>query len=358
MSQTATFFPKSAETFDNPIGTNGFECVEFASPDPSRLQKLFDNLGFTPIARHTKQNILLYRQGDINFLINAEPRSFAASFMSEHGPCASAMGFRVKDAKLALQRLVDRGAEPYQDTNIPFNVPAILGIGGSLIYLIDDYEDQRLYRQDFEPLSTQSTGGVGLTYLDHVTHNVYQGSMDKWTEFYEKLFNFREIRYFDIRGQKTGLISRAMTSPCGKIRIPINEGTEDTSQIEEYLRDYNGEGIQHIAFGTDDIYRAIESLHQIGIEFLSVPDTYYELLDKRMPGHGEDTARMKKNRILIDGDMDKPEKPLLLQIFTKTLIGPIFFEIIQRKGHEGFGEGNFKALFEAMELDQMRRGVL
>ncbi len=358
MNQTATQFAPQTEVYDNPIGTDGFEFVEFAAADPSALQGIFDKLGFTPVGRHKKLNVMLYRQGDLNFLINGEPGSFAAQFTSLHGPCACAMGFRVKDAKLAFQKLIDRGAEPYTGTNLTFNAPAIYGIGGSIIYLIDDYADHKAYAQDFEPLSVQSSGDVGFTYLDHLTHNVHQGNMDKWAEFYVKLFNFREIRYFDIKGQQTGLVSRAMTSPCNKIRIPINEGTEKESQIEEYLREYNGEGIQHIAFGTDDIYKTVETLRESGIGFLEFPDTYYEMLETRMPGHGEDMTRLQKNRILIDGEMDKPGKPLLLQIFTNTVIGPIFFEIIQRKGHQGFGEGNFQALFEAMELDQVRRGVL
>lgn len=358
MTQTATYFSAPTDIFENPIGTDGFECVEFAASDPAQLQKLFDQLGFTPVARHKTQNIVLYRQGDLNFLINGEPNSFASGFTTEHGPCACAMGFRVKDAKLAYQRLIDRGAEPFTGNNATFNAPAIYGIGGSIIYLLDDYQDHKVYEQDFEPLCTQSTGGIGLTYLDHLTHNVHQGNMDIWADFYVKLFNFREIRYFDIKGEKTGLISRAMCSPCGKIRIPINEGTEEASQIEEYLREYHGEGIQHIAFGTDNIYETVEALRKTGIGFLTVPDTYYELLETRMPGHNEDMARLHKNQILMDGEMDKPGKPLLLQIFTNTVIGPIFFEIIQRKGHQGFGEGNFNALFTAMELDQVRRGVL
>lgn len=358
MTQTASYFSAQTEEFDNPIGTNGFECVEFAASDPATLQKLFDNLGFTPVARHKSKNIILYRQGDLNFLVNGDKDSFAASFMNTHGPCACAMGFRVKDAKGAFHKLIDRGAEPYMAKNTTFNAPAIYGIGGSIIYLIDNYENHQTYKADFEPLSMPANTNIGLTYLDHLTHNVHQGNMDVWAEFYVKLFNFREIRYFDIKGQKTGLISRAMSSPCGKIRIPINEGTEAESQIEEYLREYQGEGIQHIAFGTDNIYETVEALRKTGIGFLEVPKTYYELLEKRMPGHNENMPRLIKNQILLDGEMDKPGKPLLLQIFTNTVIGPIFFEIIQRKGHQGFGEGNFQALFEAMELDQVRRGIL
>lgn len=358
MTHTATYLHTPAEEYENPIGTNGFECVEFSAKDPTKLQKLFDTLGFTPVGRHKTQNIMLYRQGDLNFLVNGESESFASDFNTAHGPCACAMGFRVEDAKLAFQRLIDRGAEPYKGKKLTFDAPAIYGIGGSVIYLLDNYTDHRVYLKDFEPLATPATTGVGFTNLDHLTHNVEMGNLDKWADFYVKLFNFREIRYFDIKGQRTGLLSRAMTSPCNKIRIPINEGTEKESQIEEYLREYKGEGIQHIAFETDDIFESVETLRARGLKFLDFPDTYYELLDKRLPGHGEDTARLKKNRILVDGDMDLPGKPHLLQIFTDTVIGPIFFEIIQRKGHQGFGEGNFQALFEAMELDQVRRGVI
>lgn len=359
MSQAAEYFQTTVDQYENPIGTDGFEFVEYAAKDPTQLQYLFDQLGFTPVARHKTKNILLYRQGDINFLLNAEPNSFASTFTDVHGPCACSMGFRVKDAQQAFQLLIDRGAEPHQSEDMTLNVPAIKGIGGSIIYLIDEYsQDRDVYSHDFEPLSVQSTKGLGCRYIDHLTHNVYQGNMDIWAEFYEKLFNFREIRFFDIKGQKTGLVSRAMTSPCNKIRIPINEATDSKSQIEEYLHEYHGEGIQHIALEASNIYETVEQMRKNGIDFLTVPDTYYEMLEKRLPGHGEDMKRMFDNRILIDGEVDKPGKPLLLQIFTQTVIGPIFFEIIQRKGHQGFGEGNFQALFEAMELDQMRRGVL
>lgn len=347
--------------WDNPMGTDGFEFVEYASTEPEKLARLFENLGFTAIARHRRKNVTLYRQGDINFILNAEPDSQAHRFTETHGPCANAMAFRVKDAAGALEALVAAGAKPVASGAGPMElqIPAIEGIGGSLIYLVDRYGDRDIYDVDFRPLPgvDQHPQGLGLTYIDHLTHNVGRGRMDHWAGFYEQLFNFREIRYFDIEGKLTGLKSRAMTSPCGKIRIPINESTDEKSQIEEFLQQYKGEGIQHIALGTDDIYATVEGMRNAGVTFLSTPDTYYEKVDERLPGHNEDLSRLRRNHILIDGAPTQGQG-LLLQIFTDTVIGPIFFEIIQRKGNEGFGEGNFRALFESIEEDQIRRGVL
>ncbi|MDY0065982.1 MAG: 4-hydroxyphenylpyruvate dioxygenase [Steroidobacteraceae bacterium] len=344
----------------NPLGTDGFEFVEYTAPDPQLLRTLFERLGFPAVARHRSKNVTLHRQGDINFIINAEPESFAQKFAREHGPSACAMAFRVKDAAYAYRRCMELGAKPVEASVGPMElrIPAIEGIGGSLIYLVDRYGERTIYDVDFIPLSAGvSTQSAGLSYIDHLTHNVARGAMDKWAGFYEKLFNFREIRHFDIEGKKTGLFSRAMTSPCGKIRIPINESQDDKSQIEEYLREYRGEGIQHIALGTDDIFRAVDVLRRQGVQFQDTPDAYYEGVDARVSGHDENVEELRKRRILIDGAPDKGEG-LLLQIFTQNVIGPIFFEIIQRKGNEGFGEGNFKALFESIELDQMRRGVI
>lgn len=348
--------------FDNPMGTDGFEFIEFAAPDPQKLGALFEQMGFTAVARHRTKDVTLYKQGDVNFIVNAEPESFAQSFARVHGPCVCAIAFRVKDARHAYNRALELGAKPHNDPVGPMelNIPAIQGIGGSLIYLVDRYGDRgSIYDIDFEPIEGASPvqNDQGLYYVDHLTHNVHRGRMDHWAEFYTKLFNFREIRYFDIEGKLTGLHSRAMTSPCGKIRIPINESSDDKSQIQEYLEAYNGEGIQHIALGTDAIYDTVEGMAARGVNFLDTPDSYYDQVDARVPGHGEDLARMRKDNILIDGMPDE-STGLLLQIFTENVIGPIFFEIIQRKGNEGFGEGNFKALFEAMEQDQIRRGVL
>jgi len=344
----------------NPVGTDGFEFVEYTAPDPELLRTLFERLGFPVTARHRSKNVTLHNQGDINFIINAEPDSFAQGFAREHGPSACAMAFRVKDAAAAYKHCIDLGAKPEATRVGPMElqIPAIEGIGGSLIYLVDRYGERTIYDVDF--VAVPAKGGVrgaGLTYIDHLTHNVGRGNMNKWAGFYEKLFNFREIRYFDIEGKKTGLFSRAMTSPCGKIRIPINESQDDKSQIEEYLQEYRGEGIQHIALGTADIVGTVDVLRAQGVQFQDTPDTYYEGVDARVRGHGENLEELRKRRILLDGNPDKGEG-LLLQIFTQNVIGPIFFEIIQRKGNEGFGEGNFKALFESIELDQMRRGVL
>jgi 4-hydroxyphenylpyruvate dioxygenase len=346
------------ERFDNPMGTDGFEFVEYTAPDPEQLRSLFAKMGFPITARHRSKNVTLHRQGDINFVINAEPQGFGQQFARAHGPSACAMAFRVQDSAAAFRRAVELGATPVETRVGPMelHIPAIEGIGGSLIYLVDRYGDRTIYDVDFvqvkDPLAVRA---AGLTLIDHLTHNVNRGNMNRWAGFYEKLFNFREIRYFDIEGKKTGLFSRAMTSPCGKIRIPINESQDDKSQIEEYLREYHGEGIQHIALFTDDIYASVDALRANGVEFQDTPDTYYEGVDARVTGHRESLGRMKERRILIDGSA---KDGVLLQIFTKNVIGPIFFEIIQRKGNEGFGEGNFRALFESIELDQERRGVI
>jgi len=315
-------------------------------------------MGFPIVARHRSKNVTLHRQGEVNFVINAEPGSFGQRFAQQHGPSACAMAFRVKDAAKAFKRAVDLGATPVSHPVGPMelNIPAIEGIGGSIVYLVDRYGDRTIYDVDFVPVPQTGTHrSTGLQVIDHLTHNVQRGNMNKWAGFYERLFNFREIRYFDIEGKKTGLFSKAMTSPCGKIRIPINESQDDKSQIEEYLREYQGEGIQHIALSTEDIYGTVDALRHNGIVFQDSPDTYYEGVNARVAGHREDLAELQKRRILIDG-CDKDG--ILLQIFTTNVIGPIFFEIIQRKGNEGFGEGNFRALFESIELDQERRGVI
>jgi 4-hydroxyphenylpyruvate dioxygenase len=347
------------DTVMNPMGTDGFEFVEYAAPDPGLLRSLFERLGFPVVARHRSKNVTLHSQGDINFVINAEPDSFGQKFAQAHGPCVCAMGFRVRDAAAAFQRAVSLGAEPYRSTVGPMelNIPAIVGIGGSLIYFVDRYGEQSIYDVDFKPVQPQAMEQSGLLLIDHLTHNVHRGNMDKWTGFYAKLFNFREIRYFDIEGKKTGLFSRALTSPCGKIRIPINESQDDKSQIEEYLREYNGEGIQHIALSTEDIYKTVDVLRSRGVAFQDTPETYYEGIAGRVEGHHEKVEELKSRNILIDGNGNNHEG-ILLQIFTANVIGPIFFEIIQRKGNQGFGEGNFKALFESIELDQIRRGVI
>jgi 4-hydroxyphenylpyruvate dioxygenase len=353
------------QAIENPMGTDGFEFVEYTAPDPHLLGALFEQMGFVAVARHRSKDVLLYRQGGINFIVNREPDSFAQSFARVHGPSACAFAMRVKDAAKAYARALDLGAKPFHGKVGPMelNIPAIQGIGGSLIYLVDRYGDGlSIYDIDFVPIegAARNPAGAGLLEIDHLTHNVYPGRMDVWAEFYEKLFGFREIRYFDIQGRKTGLTSRALTSPCGKIRIPINEPSDRKSQIQEYLDAYHGEGIQHIALSTGDIHSTVERLRAQNVRFLDTPDAYYERVDARVPNHGEDLERLKRNRILIDGEgLDKERREdKLLQIFTETVIGPIFFEIIQRKGNEGFGEGNFRALFESIEAEQIARGAI
>jgi 4-hydroxyphenylpyruvate dioxygenase len=358
--------PPAQITPDNPMGTDGFEFVEYAHPDPQALDLLFRKLGFAPVARHRSKDVLLYRQGGVNFIVNREKNSFAQKFAEKHGPSAPAMAFRVADARKAHERALSLGAKPVQSQAGPMelNIPAIEGIGGLHIYLVDRYGAKgSIYDVDFEWLGERDPAprGVGLHYIDHLTHNVQRGNMNPWAAFYEKLFNFREIRFFAIEGRYTGLMSRAMTSPCGKIRIPINESADDESQIEEYLKKYRGEGIQHIAMGSHNLYETIESLETNGIAFMpGAPDIYYDKVDSRVPGHGEPIERLKRNRILIDGEgvVNGGLTKVLLQRFSKTCIGPIFFEFIERKGDEGFGEGNFRALFESIEEDQIRRGVL
>jgi len=354
-----------ADLFENPMGLDGFEFVEFASPVPGVLENAFSLLGFTEVARHRSKNVTLWRQGDINFIINNEEKSQAWYFAREHGPCACGMAFRVRDAHKAYDRALRQGAEPVDIPTGPMELrlPAIKGIGGATVYLIDRYErGTSIYDIDFVYLEGVDPypEGCGFTVIDHLTHNVYRGRMEYWAKYYEKLFNFREIRYFDIKGEYTGLLSKAMTAPDGKIRIPLNEeASKGTGQIEEYLMDFNGEGIQHIAFACDDLYACWDRLKKNNIEFMTAPpEAYYEMLEERLPGHGEPVAEMQSRGILLDGTTEDGNPRLLLQIFSANMVGPTFFEFIQRKEDEGFGEGNFKALFESIERDQVARGVV
>ena len=346
---------------DNPLGLDGFEFVEFTGPDPDALGHLFTLMGFTHLADHRSKSVRRYAQGDINFLLNMEPAGQAADFRRAHGPSANAMAFRVHDAAAAFREAVRRGATPVAGPVGPMelNIPAIEGIGGSNLYLVDRYGAAEIYDVDFRPVAGAVRDGnsVGLTVLDHLTHNVRRGHMTHWADFYERIFNFREIRYFDIEGRSTGLLSKAMTAPDNKIRIPLNESRDEHSQIEEFLREYHGEGIQHLALATDDIFATVDRLRANGVRFQDTPDSYYDLIDQRLPSHGHNIAELRARRILIDG-APQTGGGILFQIFTENMIGPIFFEIIQRKGNEGFGEGNFKALFESIELDQIRRGVI
>jgi len=354
------------DLFDNPMGLMGFEFVEFASPTPGVLEPLFEKLGFSLVARHRSKDVVLYRQGDINFIVNREPKSLAGYFAAEHGPSACALAFRVRDSHKAYARALELGAQPIEVPTGPMELrlPAIRGIGGAALYLIDRFEDGKsIYDIDFEflPGADRHPKGHGFSIIDHMTHNVYRGRMAFWGSFYERIFNFREIRYFDIKGEYTGLTSRAMTAPDGLIRIPLNEeaGRGGSGQIEEFLMKFNGEGIQHIALLTDDLLASVDALQMAGIPLMSAPnDIYYEMLDERLPGHGEPVEQLKARGILLDGSTAGGERKLLLQIFSQTLLGPVFFEFIQRKADEGFGEGNFKALFESLERDQIRRGTL
>lgn len=354
-----------SDLFENPMGLNGFEFVEFASPTAGVLEPVFEKLGFTKVANHRSKNVSLYRQGDINFIINSEPTSQAAFFAQEHGPSACGLAFRVRDSHYAYHRALELGAQPIHIPTGPMelNLPAIKGIGGAPLYLIDRYEDSRsIYDIDFVFLEAADRHPVGchFTTIDHMTHNVYRGRMAYWGDYYERLFNFREIRYFDIKGEYTGLKSRALTAPDGRIRIPLNEeASEGSGQIEEFLMAYNGEGIQHIALATDDLFKSWDMLKANGVAFMNAPpDAYYDMLGERLPNHGEPVDELQMRGILMDGSTDKGDPRLLLQIFSKEMIGPVFFEFIQRKKDDGFGEGNFKALFESIERDQIQRGVI
>lgn len=356
--------PRAVIDAFNVAGTDGFEFVEFAHPEPEKLEALFASMGYVPVATHKTKDIVLYRQGQVNYILNREPNSHASQFVSDHGPCAPAMAWRVVDADHALKRAVEYGAEEYTGPGKTLDVPAVVGIGGSLLYFVETYGDLgSCYDAEFDwsGEADPQPKGAGFYYIDHLTHNVIRGNMDTWYKFYSEVFNFREIRFFDIAGKHTGLTSRALTSPDGKIRIPINESADDKSQIEEYLREYKGEGIQHIAVGTEDIYGSTDQIADMGMEFMpGPPPVYYTKSTERVTDHQEPLERMKARGILIDGEgvVDGGTTRILLQIFSKTVIGPIFFEFIQRKGDDGFGEGNFKALFESIEEDQIQRGVL
>ena len=354
-----------ADWFDNPLGLDGFEFIEFSAPEKGLLEPVFERMGFSRIARHRSKDVDLWRQGEINLIANYEPQSPAAYFAAEHGPSACGMAFRVKNARVAYDAAIARGAEPVETRAGPMELrlPAIRGIGGAMIYLVDRYGDAlSIYDIDFDylPGVDRNPVGAGFKIIDHLTHNVYRGRMAHWGGFYERVFNFREIRYFDIKGEYTGLTSRAMTAPDGKIRIPLNEeGKAGGGQIEEYLRAYNGEGIQHIAFSCDDLPACWDRLKVLGTPFAPPPPkTYYDMLEERLPGHGEPVDELQKRGILLDGSTEDGDPRLLLQIFSQTMIGPVFFEFIERKKDEGFGEGNFTALFESMERDQLRRGAL
>jgi 4-hydroxyphenylpyruvate dioxygenase len=349
------------DSIENPLGLDGFAFVEFTSPDPDTMTGLLECLGFTAASKHPTKDIVRYKQGGIDLLVNREPAGQAAEFRALHGPSANGMAFRVADAKAAYDGALARGARPARadDSALGAGAYVLQGIGGSMLYLVDRYGAAGSLYDEWEQIAgaaeAEARNNVGLETLDHLTHNVRRGQMRTWSGFYNRVFNFAEQKYFDIKGQETGLFSQAMIAPDRAIRIPLNESQDEHSQIEEFIRDYHGEGIQHLALSTSDIYATVERLRARGVLLQDTIETYYELVDGRVPNHGEDLARLRKNRILIDGSR---EEGLLLQIFTENLFGPIFFEIIQRKGNEAFGHGNFQALFESIELDQIRRGVV
>ncbi len=354
-----------SESFDNPMGLDGFEFVEFAAPDPKQLETVFHLLGFEAVARHRSKEVTLYRQGGINFILNNEPQSHAAYFVQEHGPAACGMAFRVDNAHDSYARALELGAQPIDIPTGPMELrlPAIKGIGAAPLYLIDRYtEGNTIYDIDFEFYDgvERHPEGCGFNEIDHLTHNVYRGRMDYWANYYESLFNFHESRYFDIKGEYTGLLSKAMAAPDGRIRIPLNEeSSKGAGQIEEYLMAFNGEGIQHIALSCNNLYECWDRLQARGMEFMTVPpDAYYEMLEERLPGHGEPVDELKSRGILLDGSTEDGDPRLLLQIFSNNMVGPTFFEFIERKKDEGFGEGNFTALFESIERDQIARGLI
>jgi len=339
-------------TETNPLGLNGFEFVEFTSPDPEAMARQFEALGFVPTHRHPTKNVTRYKQGRINLMLNRDEAGRVKEFRNAHGASASAMAFRVADPQAALDWALAHGGERTEEDDT-----VIQGIGGSYLYFIADGADPYAEWAEFAGWrQAEAENNVGLDLLDHLTHNVRRGQMQVWSQFYRTLFGFEEQKYFDIKGKATGLFSQAMIAPDRAIRIPLNESQDENSQIEEFIREYQGEGIQHLALTTADIHDTVERLRARGVRLQDTIETYYELVDKRVPGHGEDLERLRKNRILIDGAVG--DEGLLLQIFTETMFGPIFFEIIQRKGNEGFGNGNFQALFESIELDQIRRGVI
>ncbi len=357
MTAEMTEQPVSSEKLENPTGLLGIEFIEFTGPNPEYFDRIFKGLGFSKLKSHPERKIVLYQQNKINFLLNQESAGFASDFASKHGQSVSALGFRVKDAKTAFDEAVRRGATPYSNEygEKPYGWYAIFGVGDSLIYFVDQ---ENIENQRFVDLETpEQVADKGFLCIDHLTNNVFKGTMGQWSAFYKDIFGFREIRYFDIKGEKTGLTSFALKSPCDTFAIPINEGNEDKSQIEEYLREYKGAGVQHIALLTGDLLGSLDQMAQDAdqaIQTLDISDDYYEEVFQRVPNVVEDPKRIQQHQVLVDGD----EKGYLLQIFTRNLFGPVFFEMIQRKNHQSFGEGNFGALFKSIERDQERRGVL
>lgn len=341
----------------NPIGLQGIEFTEFASQDTAFMEEVFTAFGFSKLKKYRDKEIYYFNQNDIHFLLNNEKSGFSADFTKSHGPAISSMGWRVDNATKALEEAVKRGAKAADPAATDLPYPAIYGIGDSLIYFIDQFGSRgSIYEQDFLPLeSPVQVANLGFIEIDHLTNNVYKGTMETWANFYKDVFGFEEVRYFDIKGQKTALLSYALRSPDGSFCIPINEGKDDNNnQIDEYLDQYNGPGVQHIAFRSNDLLSSLDNLDREVIDTLDIHDNYYEEVFNRVPNVTEDHAKIKQHQVLVDGD----NSGYLLQIFTKNLFGPIFIELIQRKDNLGFGEGNFQALFESIERDQERRGVI
>lgn len=337
----------------NTIGLKGIEFVEFSAKESKNLDRLFTDFGFTYVQNHKEKNLFLYRQNQINFILNTERNSFGSQFSEKHGPSISAMGWRFENAKTAYELALKRGAKPCEKND--YGIPAVYGIGDSLIYFVDsevlagDYSQLGFVkRQDIKEVPEK-----GFQCIDHLTNNVQKGTMKEWADFYKNIFEFTEVRYFDIKGQKTGLTSYALRSADRSFCIPINEASEKKSQINEYLEEYHGPGIQHLAFLTHDILKSLKALEGSQIQMLDIKPDYYKEAFQRVPKVKEDKAEIQKRSVLVDGD----EKGYLLQIFTKNIVGPIFVEIIQRNNHLSFGEGNFQALFDSIERDQMKRGV-
>lgn len=342
---------------NNYLGLRGIEFTEFASPQSDFMEEVFYAFGFSKLKKHKQKDIYYYNQNDIHFLLNNSKKGFSKTFADQHGPAICSMGWRVDDAEKAIQIAIDRGAKAADPAETDLDYPAIYGIGDSLIYFIDKFSDgENIYQDDFEDIDEPVVkDGMGFTRIDHLTNNVHKGTMEQWANFYKDVFGFTEVRYFDIKGQQTALLSYALRSPDGSFCIPINEGKgDDKNQIDEYLREYNGPGVQHIAFETDNILESLDKLDRDVIDTLDIHSDYYETVFDRVPNVQESHQRIQDHQVLVDGD----EESYLLQIFTKNLFGPIFIEIIQRANNLGFGEGNFQALFESIERDQQKRGVL
>ncbi len=344
---------------ENPLGLRGIEFIQFTALKPEHVHRTLKSLGFSRLMERADRTQFYYQQHDIHVLVDHAESGFERAFAEQHGPSICAMGWRFEDPDAAYKEALRRGARAFEPGNIgapSLKFPAIYGIGDSILYFLGSGDIPSLLEgQGFAMMAMpERVPSKGFLRIDHLTNNVYKNTMSYWADFYKNIFGFVEVRYFDIKGEKTGLTSYALRSPDGSFSIPINEGNESKSQIEEYLRDYRGPGVQHLALLSDDLLTSVEQLAGTGIETLDIMPEYYEEAFRRVPDVTEDRERIKTLQVLVDGD---PEG-YLLQIFTQNLFGPIFIEMIQRKNHHAFGEGNFTALFQSIERDQERRGVL